>query len=235
MNFGAVIAAWRGPKVLHVSALLSTVVKTRVAKLNANETKVSKLYVMGLIMSRISFFLYLFLLFVVICQTDASVLRSRAATGPSLTCGGISPRSSNGGRKIAIAIDSSPSMLNSDPNNWRIAAAEALNGLLISNAKAKEESKTPDQVAVIHFGGEAHLDFPLGDPGAANSALSLTGSINGSFIAGGVGMGIQQLNRTGTGSTPGRSSIVVFTDGQACLWFFFLFSYFACNICTLVL
>ncbi|RFU27607.1 hypothetical protein B7463_g8739, partial [Scytalidium lignicola] len=157
---------------------------------------------------------FLALLVTIISQASASILYPRATTTSAPQCSGISVKSNNGNRKVAIVIDSSPSMEESDPNNLRIAAGEALNGWLITDAEAKAENKNPDEVAVVDFGFDPHLDYPLGDPGGAGASFAQMQTIDGTFIAGGVDMGIQQLNGSSTGTTSGRSSIIVFTDGE---------------------
>ncbi|KAH8811306.1 hypothetical protein F5884DRAFT_270342 [Xylogone sp. PMI_703] len=149
-----------------------------------------------------------------ISQVSASVLYPRATSSAAPQCSGISVKSNNGNRKVAIVIDSSPSMEDSDPYNLRIAAGKALNGWLITDADAKAHNKSPDQVTVVDFGDTPHLDYPLGDPAGADASFAQMEVISGTFIAGGIDMGMQQLNGSSSGTTSGRSSIIVFTDGQ---------------------
>lgn len=141
----------------------------------------------------------------------SAVLSPRATEAP--TCIGLSVKSNNGNRKVALVIDSSGSMAESDPYNLRLAAGRALNDWLITKAEAGN-GKQPDLVTVINFDETAYLDYPLGDPAGANSSFDAIGADGGTFIAGGVDMGMAQLTSTGSGSTSGRSSIIVFTDGE---------------------
>jgi hypothetical protein len=104
-------------------------------------------------------------------------------------------------------------MASSDPYDLRLAAGRALNNWLITKAEATGGRK-PDLVAVIDFADTAHLDYALGDPAGANSSFDGIGADGGTYIAGGVEMGISQLTGSGSGGTSGRSSIIVFTDGQ---------------------
>ena len=148
---------------------------------------------------------------VLVSYVSAAVLAPRSTTAP--TCVGLSVKSNNGNRKVAIVIDSSGSMAVSDPFNLRLAAGRALNNWLITRAEATGGRK-PDLVTVINFDDTAHLDYPLGDPAGTNSSFDGIGADGGTFIAGGVDMGITQLTKSGSGDTASRSSIIVFTDGQ---------------------
>jgi Mg-chelatase subunit ChlD len=146
-----------------------------------------------------------------ISTVHGAVLSSRASTAP--VCVGLSVKSNNGDRKVALVIDSSGSMLETDPQNLRLAAGRALNEWLITKAEATGGKKA-DLVTVIDFDSTATLDYPLGDPGGANSSFSKIDSFGGTFIAGGVQMGIAQITSASSGPTSGRSSIIVFTDGE---------------------
>lgn len=95
----------------------------------------------------------------------------------------------------------------------RLSAGRALNNFLISNAEATGGKKA-DEVTVIDFSDIVTVDYPLGDPGSANSSFSSIGSLGGTFIAGGVLSAIEQLTGPGSGATSQRSAIVVFTDGE---------------------
>jgi hypothetical protein len=75
---------------------------------------------------------------------DRGSLVFRRDTG---TCN-IQLATSNGGRKIAIAIDSSGSMSSTDPNDLRITAGKALNNQLVSAAGATGGKKA-DLVTVV--------------------------------------------------------------------------------------
>lgn len=63
------------------------------------------------------------------------------------TCN-IQLATSNGGRKVAIVIDSSGSMSSTDPNDLRITAGKALNNQLVSAAGATSGKKA-DLVTVV--------------------------------------------------------------------------------------
>ncbi|KIW96059.1 uncharacterized protein Z519_03125 [Cladophialophora bantiana CBS 173.52] len=128
-------------------------------------------------------------------------------------CTNLRVNSNNGDRKIALVIDSSGSMEESDPYQYRLTAAQMVLDWLISKSEVTSTQKQ-DKVAVINFDDEAYLDYPLGDPGVAASALTQIGEDGGTYIAGGVEMAITQLTAAGTGTTAGRSGILVFTDGQ---------------------
>lgn len=129
------------------------------------------------------------------------------------SCSDLSVSSNNGDRKVAIVIDSSGSMWDNDYYDLRIAAGRALNEFLISDDEANDGKKA-DQVTIIDFDDEAYLDYPLGDPGKANSSFSKIDSDGGTYIASGVQMAIDQLTESNTGTTDSRSAIVVFTDGE---------------------
>ncbi len=142
---------------------------------------------------------------------EASASTSAPTSTP--TCVDLRVKSNNGNRKVAFVIDSSGSMAESDPANLRLAAGKALNDWLITSAEATG-GKTADLVTVINFDEVAYLDYPLGDPGGADSSFDGIGATGGTFIAGGVDMAIGQLTQSGSGSTSSRSSIIVFTDGE---------------------
>src|SRR5438034_6165194 len=69
-----------------------------------------------------------------VSYVSAAVLAPRATTAP--TCVGLSAKSNDGNRKVAIVIDSSGSMTTSDPYDLRLAAGRALNNWLITKAEA---------------------------------------------------------------------------------------------------
>jgi hypothetical protein len=105
-------------------------------------------------------------------------------------------------------------MVSSDPYDLRITAGRDLvNNWLISSKEATGTSKA-DLVTVINFDSSATLDYPLGDPGGANSSFNSIGVGGGTYIAGGVDMAIGELTKSGSGDTAGRSGILVFTDGE---------------------
>ncbi|KIX93438.1 uncharacterized protein Z520_10857 [Fonsecaea multimorphosa CBS 102226] len=128
-------------------------------------------------------------------------------------CTNLRAQSNNGDRKIALVIDSSGSMEESDPYNYRLSAAKMVLDWLISKSEVTSTQKQ-DEVAIINFDDKAYLDYPLGDPGAAASSLAQIGADGGTYIAGGVQMAIKQLSAANTGDTAGRSGILVFTDGE---------------------
>jgi len=154
-------------------------------------------------------FILLFLL--TLHEVTAGVLVRRDSN--TTTCAGLTVKSNNGNRKVAIVIDSSGSMAESDPDNLRLAAGKSLNDWLITKNEAVG-GKKEDLVTVINFDDEATLDYPLGDPSGADSAFDTIGADGGTFIAGGVEMAIDQLTNSSSGATSGRSAIVVFTDGE---------------------
>jgi Mg-chelatase subunit ChlD len=127
-------------------------------------------------------------------------------------CTDLTVSSNNGDRKVAIVLDSSGSMAYNDPDDLRVKAGRALNDFLISSKEATSTQKA-DLVTVIDFDDEAHLDYPLGDPGGANSSFDNVDALGGTYIALGVDMAIAQLTGGG-GTTDKRSAIVVFTDGE---------------------
>jgi hypothetical protein len=135
----------------------------------------------------------------------------RRDSGP--ICADLTAKSNNGDRKIAIVIDSSGSMADSDPDNLRLSAGRTIDDWLISKSEAVG-GKKEDLVTVINFDSSATLDYPLGDPAGANASFSNIGADGGTFIAGGVEMAVAQITGPGTGDTSKRSGIVVFTDGQ---------------------
>lgn len=130
-------------------------------------------------------------------------------------CTDLRVSANNGGRKVAIVIDSSGSMATNDRQNYRIAAGKNLNNFLISNSEASGSVKA-DQVTVVDFDGTSYLRYPLGDPGNAEKSFDLIDSSGDTYIASGVRMATAQINGTGTGDTDKRSAIVVFTDGSVC-------------------
>ncbi|KAF2000641.1 hypothetical protein P154DRAFT_619895 [Amniculicola lignicola CBS 123094] len=127
-------------------------------------------------------------------------------------CKTLEAESNNGGRKIAIVIDESGSMVSNDPYNLRIGAGKAVNDWLISSGEAGGDKKA-DLVSVIGFDYSARLYYPLGDPSGANKALDNITILGGTYIAGGVEEAISELTKSGHGPTTNRSGIVVFTDG----------------------
>lgn len=132
---------------------------------------------------------------------------------PQEVCSDLTISSNNGDRKVAIVIDSSGSMADSDPGDLRLVAARALNAFLISNAEAGGQK--PDQVVVIGFDYSAYLVFGPGDPGdaAADKDIGQIPASGGTYIAGGVLQAIDEIGKM-SGDTNGRSAIVVFTDGS---------------------
>ncbi len=147
------------------------------------------------------------LLLSTVIATPLNYLFKRAST-----CSSIHAKSDNGNRKVAIVVDSSGSMVDSDPANLRLSAGVELTNWLISNKEATASIK-PDLVTVINFADTPTLDYALGDPGNADSAFNGIGADGGTFIAGGVQMAIAQIVG-GPAPTAQRSGIVVFTDGE---------------------
>jgi Mg-chelatase subunit ChlD len=149
------------------------------------------------------------------CLAAASTLKNPHAhlqKRDNTVCTDLSVSSNNGDRKVAIVLDSSGSMSYNDPYDLRVKAGRALNEFLISSSEASGGQKA-DLVTVIDFDDEAYLDYPLGDPGSANSSFDHVDATGGTYIASGVNMAIAQLTGGG-GGTDKRSAIVVFTDGE---------------------
>ena len=109
---------------------------------------------------------------------------------------------SNGGRKVAIVIDSSGSMTSTDPQNLRITAGQAIVGALVNS----------DRVTVVDFDDSARIVSPLGPP----SSASFVGidSLGGTYIAGGVKAAIDELTKDPADPTSHVTGIVVLTDGS---------------------
>lgn len=147
----------------------------------------------------------------VVAKPPSNPLSKRDATE---ACTDLTIDSNNGDRKIAIVIDSSGSMLSSDPSNLRLAAARALNDFLVSNGEAGG-GRSADQVAVVGFASSSYTVFGPGDPGdpAANTAISKIDASGGTYIASGVHEAIGHISKM-NGATKDRSTIVVFTDGE---------------------
>lgn len=118
------------------------------------------------------------------------------------------------GRKLAIVIDSSGSNEETDPGGLRIAAGEAFNSSLLTEAEAKEKGGQPDKSAVISFESSASLLSPLADPSAASFAG--IGAFGGTCIACGVSAASSLLIEGNAGEEPpyDRDGIVVLTDGE---------------------
>jgi Mg-chelatase subunit ChlD len=128
-------------------------------------------------------------------------------------CSGPTAQSNNGDRKLAIVIDSSSSMLGSDPYDLRLQAGKSILDWLIAKNETSDNKKE-DAVTVINFADDATLDYGLGDPNDAYEPLAGIIADGGTYIASGVDMAIEQLTAGGTGETKDRSGILVFTDGS---------------------
>lgn len=111
---------------------------------------------------------------------------------------------SNGGRKVGIVIDSSGSNGSTDPNDLRIAAGKQLNSALVET----------DLVTVIDFDSSATTLYPLGIPAGAAGVFDKIDASGGTNIYSGVKQAIDELTKQNTGTTTGRSGIVVLTDGE---------------------
>lgn len=118
---------------------------------------------------------------------------------------------SNGGRKIAIVIDSSGSNYATDPQDLRIAAGKELNSLLLTKAEAGG-TRQSDLVTVIDFDSTASVISPLGDP--ANATFEGINASGGTYIAEGVKVAIDELIKEKGGAKAGKTGIVVLTDGN---------------------
>lgn len=133
----------------------------------------------------------------------ATVFSQSSCTGSVAT--------TNGGRKIGIVIDSSGSMVDTDPNNLRITAGEAIAASLVTSASAGPNHH-PDLVTVIDFDDSVRVVYPLGDP--ASVSFAGIDSSGGTYIAIGVEAAIDQITNGTATTTAGLSGIVVLTDGQ---------------------
>ncbi|MEW6581283.1 MAG: vWA domain-containing protein [Actinomycetota bacterium] len=115
------------------------------------------------------------------------------------------------GRVVGLVIDSSGSNTTTDPGNLRITAGLALATNLVSTADAAGEG-TPDTLAVIDFDATATVVYPLGDPDGAAAAIRGIDSSGSTHIAGGIQAALTAM--TPVGPPPGKSGIVVLTDGE---------------------
>lgn len=111
---------------------------------------------------------------------------------------------SNGGRKVGVVIDSSGSNDWTDPDGLRIAAGKQLNSALVQT----------DLVTVIDFSSTATTLYPLGSPAGAAGVFDKIPASGGTSIYSGVKQAIDELTKPTTGTTTGRSGIVVLTDGE---------------------
>ncbi|RYP75073.1 hypothetical protein DL770_007484 [Monosporascus sp. CRB-9-2] len=119
----------------------------------------------------------------------------------------------NGGRKVAIVLDSSGSMSFNDPNDLRIVAGQSLNRQLIPGSGATGNLRA-DLVTVVDFDDAARVIYPLGDPAGADGVFDSIDSSGGTWIADGVDRALGELTRPGNGPTADRSGILVLTDGE---------------------
>ena len=114
------------------------------------------------------------------------------------------------GLTVGLVIDSSGSNASTDPANLRIGAGLRVAERLVGAAEAPEGPT--DRLAVVDFDSSARLTYPLGDPDGARSAIRAIDSSGGTSIAAGIRKATAEIAR-GAGA-PGRSGIVVLTDGQ---------------------
>ncbi|RYP03684.1 hypothetical protein DL764_004976 [Monosporascus ibericus] len=119
----------------------------------------------------------------------------------------------NGGRKVAIVLDSSGSMSSNDPNDLRIVAGKSLNRQLVPGSGTTGNPRS-DLVTVVDFDDEARVIYPLGDPAGADGAFDLIDSSGGTWIADGVDKALSELTKPGNDPTADRSGILVLTDGE---------------------
>lgn len=120
---------------------------------------------------------------------------------------------SAGGRQIGLVIDVSGSMSDTDPENLRLVAAQALNDALISQSEAGS-GRAADTVTVVDFASSAEVAYPLGDPSGANGGIAGLTPGGNTAIGLGIQAAIQQLTASGNDTAANRSGIVVFTDGK---------------------
>ncbi|KAJ9648025.1 hypothetical protein H2201_002433 [Coniosporium apollinis] len=138
-------------------------------------------------------------------------LAPRQATSNAPACPNLSI-SGNGGRKIAIVVDTSGSNSWTDPSDLRVVAARTLNDALVSNAEAAASGTQADLVTVVDFDGSAAVIYELGDPAGA-IPFDLLDSSGSTYIASGVEAAVAELTK-GSDTTAGRTGIVVLTDGS---------------------
>lgn len=86
-------------------------------------------------------------LFLAAARLSAAFFPSPAFKRDADTCK-LSLARSSGGRKAALVIDASGSMMTNDPQDLRITAGRALNRQLVSSAESSG-GKSADQVAVL--------------------------------------------------------------------------------------
>jgi hypothetical protein len=114
------------------------------------------------------------------------------------------------GLTVALVIDSSGSNTGTDPANLRIGAGLSVAERLVGAAEAPEGPT--DRLAVVDFDSSARLTYPLGDPDGAGGAIRAIDSSGGTSIASGIAAATSEI--TAGAGAPGRSGIVVLTDGQ---------------------
>ena len=119
----------------------------------------------------------------------------------------------NGGRKVAIVVDSSGSNADTDPQELRIAAAKGLNSRLVLKGQASDGGQS-DLVTAIDIGSSASVLYPLGDPAGAASTFDSINAAGGTNIASGMKAAIDELTKMSGDVTAGRSGVVVMTDGE---------------------
>jgi hypothetical protein len=103
-------------------------------------------------------------------------------------------------RKIGVAIDSSGSNRETDPNNLRIDAGKAFVNTL----------DPEDRVAIIDFDSSARIVYPLGDPAAAT--FDGIDSSGGTRIGLGVELALAEITQDGS-SPHDDAGVVVLSDG----------------------
>ncbi|KAI5858881.1 hypothetical protein BZA05DRAFT_423423 [Tricharina praecox] len=131
---------------------------------------------------------------------------AQSCSSPNATFG------AGGGRKIALVIDSSGSNDWTDPEDLRITAAQAFTYRLTASSEAKSGGHgAADLLAVIDFDDTSKVAYPLGDPG--NAAFDTINAFGGTFISGGVDLGLAELQRDGS-PLGNRTGMIVLTDGE---------------------
>ncbi|EHK98274.1 putative Calcium-activated chloride channel regulator 4 [Glarea lozoyensis 74030] len=133
------------------------------------------------------------------------LLLATIVTAQDQTCGATV--SSNGGRKIAIVVDSSGSMSSTDPQDLRITAGKSLAASLVTTGGS------PDQVTVVDFDSSAAIIYPLGSPSGAGPSFDTIDSSGGTSIYSGIKLALDELTK-GNAPTAGVAGIVVLTDGE---------------------
>jgi Mg-chelatase subunit ChlD len=115
----------------------------------------------------------------------------------------IDPRRAQGPADVVLAIDSSGSMADNDPDNERLAAAHAFVAAMT----------TDDRAAVVDFDESAYVAAPLGSARAdLDAAIDLIDANGGTDLEYAVMRSIDELERASR--TTSSRSVILITDGE---------------------